>query len=695
MPHTIRRLLIAVSAGFFLAGCTEEKAAQAPVPAENSAPAKPSIGAWGVDLAGMDRVAKPGDDFFRYVNGTWLDKAVIPSDRTSTGSFLDLAILSENRVQDLLAGLAARNDGLTPQETKIRDLYKSYTDVEHLDKLGLTPAERDLASIQQAASHEDIARLMGSVPMGTQSLFDAGIGVDDKNPSAYAVFVSQSGIGLPDRDYYLLTEAGTVKAREAYRAYIETMLTLGGVADAPSKAEKIFALETEIAKLHWASADRRDADKIYNPMTVSELARFAPGFSWTSFFSEMKIGAPPSGERQVIIGEKSAFPKLASLFARTPVETWRDYLAFHYLSAHAPYLPKRFDEANFNFYGRALRGQTEQLARAKRGVHFLGSMIGEGVGQLYVARYFPPEAKAKAEALVANILAVYRSRVETLDWLSAETKPKALEKVASFVVKIGYPDTWRDYSNFTINPNDLLGNFARGSVFEWERKLARLDAPVDRDEWYMSPQTVNAYYHASMNEIVFPAAILQAPFFDPNADDAVNYGAIGAVIGHEISHGFDDQGSKYDAKGVLQSWWTQKDRADFDRRTSALVDQFNVYSPLEGVNLNGRLTLGENIADLAGLTVTHAAYRLSLGNSPAPVLDGFTGEQRLFLGFAQVWRYKAHDETMRVQVLSGRHSPPMFRVNGTVRNVGAWYDAFAVQQGDKLFLPPEKRVGLW
>jgi len=676
-------------AGFSLWG----SAADGQVPAANKA----VLGAWGVDLSGMDRNVKPGDDFFRYVNGAWFDTAEIPPDRTTTGSFVQLDIQSETRIRSILSELEARGANLSAEEKQVRDLYASYVDTDRVERLGLEPARRDLAAIAGLRTHEDVARAMASPELGTESIFDVRIGVDDKNPDAYAVFVRQSGLGLPDRDYYRLDEKGIVAAREKYRTYIAEMLRLGGVPDqaATAKAEAIFKLETEIAEIHWSRADRRDADKTYNPMRASELAQFAPDFPWAAHLRESGIPNPSAGERQVIISEKSAFPGLASLFARTPVDLWRDYLTFHYLSGHAAYLPKRFDDARFEFYGKVLGGQREQLARDKRGVRFVGGMMGENVGRLYVARYFPADAKAKAQDLVRNLLDVYRQRIQTADWMSPETRRQALEKVGTFSVKIGYPDNWRDYSALRVDPADLLGNQARGSRFEWNRRLVRLDQPVDRSEWGMSPQTVNAYYNSSLNEIVFPAGILQPPFFDPNADPAVNYGGIGAVIGHEISHGFDDQGSKYDAEGVLRNWWTEADRRNFDGRTTALVDQFAGYTPVPGLSVNGRLTLGENIADLAGLTVSHAAYHLSLKGAQPPVLDGFTGDQRIFLGYAQVWRFKAREETLRQRVLSDPHSPPEFRINGAVRNVDAWYDAMGVAPGDKLYLAPSSRVRVW
>ncbi len=655
------------------------------------------LGTWGVDLSGMDKRVKPGDDFFRYVNGAWFDTAEIPPDRTTTGSFVQLDVQSETRVRGILTELEARRATLSAEEKQVRDLYTSYVDTDRVERLGLAPVRRDLAAIAGLRTHEDVARVMSSPDIGTESIFDIRIGVDDKNPDAYAVFVRQSGLGLPDRDYYRLDEKGIVETREKYRVYLADILRLGGApgAEATAKAEAIFKLETEIAAIHWSRADRRDADKTYNPMPSSELAQFAPGFPWAAALQESGIANRATGERQVIVSEKSAFPGLASLFARTPVETWRDYLTVHYLSGHAAYLPKRFDDARFEFYGKVLGGQREQLARDKRGVRFVGGLMGENVGRLYVARYFPADAKAKAQALVSNLLDVYRQRIQTADWMSPETRRQALEKVGTFSVKIGYPDTWRDYSALRVDPEDLIGNQARGARFEWNRRLARLDQPVDRGEWGMSPQTVNAYYNSSLNEIVFPAGILQPPFFDPNADAAVNYGGIGAVIGHEISHGFDDQGSKYDAEGVLRNWWTEADRQNFDARTTALVDQFSGYSPIPGLSVNGRLTLGENIADLAGLTVSHAAYHLSLKGAQSPVLDGFTGDQRVFLGYAQVWRFKAREETLRQRVLSDPHSPPEFRINGTVRNVDAWYDAMGVMPGDKLYLAPASRVRLW
>jgi putative endopeptidase len=681
------RLTLAVI-GFLLTGHALSASTQAP------ATGKARFGNWGFDLSGMDRTAKPGDDFFRYANGAWYDTAVIPADRTSIGSFVSLDIESEDRVKGILNELETKKD-LSPEEKKVADLYMSFIDTAEIEQHGLAPAQKTLDAITAAKTPDDIAHLIGRVGLQLKGPVSARIGSDDKNPDAYAVSLRQAGLGLPDRDYYLIDEKNTGAVRAAYRPYIAQIFNLAGVAEADEKAARIFDLETAIAKIHWTRVDRRDADKIYNPMTIAELERFAPGFPWRIYLAELGITDPEGAERHVIVSEKSAFPGLAALFAATPVEVWKDYLTFHYLSAHASALPKRFDEAQFAFYGKVVAGQDVQLAREKRGARFVGGLIGEAVGKLYVARYFPASAKAKAQDLVRNLLSVYRRRIAAADWMSPETRAKALEKINTFTVKIGYPDVWRDYSKFDVKPGDLFGNEERGAEFNWNRDLVRLDGKVDRGEWGMTSQTVNAYYNESWNEIVFPAAILQAPFFDPNADDAVNYGSIGAVIGHEISHGFDDQGSKYDAHGVLMNWWTEADRKNFDARTASIVNQYNGYSPIPGMNVNGRLTLGENIADLAGLTVAEAAYRLSLDGKEPPVLDGLTGVQRLFLGFAQVYRYKARDATTRQRILTDPHSPPQFRVSGTVRNVDAWYEAMGVKPGDKLYLAPEERVHLW
>src|SRR5579885_1198011 len=658
-------------------------------------PAKPMFGEWGVDLNNMDKMVKPGDDFFLYADGAWLKQATIPPDRTSTGSFDELEIRSENRMKDIVQELEARSYGqLDAEGKKLRDLYDAFEDTKAIEANGLKPARRDLAYLASLKTYADIAGAMGAPDRGTDSLFGGRIAPDPKNPRVYVLMLTQSGLGLPDRDYYLRTDKEIVATREAYRKYLASMLVLIGAKNATARADAVFNLETEIAKLHWPAADRRDADKTYNPMTFAELEAYAPGFPWAAFFAAEGLSAKDASgnPRHVIVRENTAIAPMAKLFAATPVPVWRDWLTLHYLHTMSAYLPKRFDDTDFAFYGKVLNGQDQQLDRATRGVHLLDRRLGHPLGKLYVAKYFPPAAKAKAEELVANLLKAYDADIRTIDWMTDATKQKALEKLHAFTPHIGYPDTWRDYSGLVIRRNDLIGDIERSDLFEWKYRLNRIDQPVDRNEWFMTPPTINAYYTPVFNSIFFPAAILQPPFFDPNADDAVNYGGIGAVIGHEISHGFDDQGSKYDGSGMLRSWWTDQDRKNFEERTAALGAQYDGYEALPGLFVNGKLTMGENIGDLSGLSISLKAYHLSLNGKPAPVLGGFTGDQRFFLSYGQIWRDKTRDGALRAQVLSNPHSPAHFRVDGATRNIDAWYDAFNVQPGDKYYLPPDKRV---
>lgn len=659
--------------------------------------AQPSFGTWGVDLSAMDKSVRPGDNFFQYVNGTWLKTAVIPADRSSTGSFQDLQILSEKRMRAIVDDLQKRRyESLSDEEKKLRDLYDAFEDEAQIERRGLEPVKKDLAYLAGLRDHAEVARAMASVRLSTASIYDVGIDIDKKNPDAYSVSLSQSGLGLPDRDYYLKNDKDLAATRDAYRKYLATMLSLSGVRDAKARAARIFALETELAKVQWSRADRRDEDKTYNPMRFSALKTLAPAFPWDAYFGETGIPLKSArGQRVVVVAEKSAFPALARVFIATPVGVWRDYLTVHYLHTFSAFLPKRFDHADFALYGTVLGGKTQQLDRPTRGVRLLNARLGEALGKLYVARYFPPEAKAKADALVANLLKAYEEDIKMVSWMSDATRTKALEKIHAFTPKIGYPDRWRDYSAYVVKRDDLIGDIRRGALFEWNRELKRLDDPVDKSEWGMTPPTVNAYYNSSFNEIVFPAAILQPPFFDAKADDAVNYGGIGVVIGHEISHGFDDQGSKYDGRGVFNDWWTKADRSNFEARTAMLVNQFDRYEALPGLHVIGKNTLGENIADLAGLSIALKAYQLSLNARPAAALDGYSGDQRFFLSFGQIWRTKLRDNALRTQVLSDAHSPVEFRVNGSTRNIDAWYTAFDVKPGDKNYLPPNERARLW
>ncbi len=659
--------------------------------------AKPELGAWGVDLAAMDRNVKPGDNFFNYVNGTWLAKTEIPAERSSIGAFQLLRILSEKRMKDIVAELQAKPyASLSVEEKKLRDLYEAYVNTAQIEANGLAPAKADLATIAKIKTLTDVARAMASTKLSVQSVFNLYIGVDQKDPNSYSVVLTQGGLGMPDRDYYLREDPALATARDAYKKYIAEMLTLSGVKDADKRAQAVYDVEAKIAKAHWSRAENRDEDKTYNPTKVSDLKKLAPEFPWEAFLKEAGIPLTgPKGERVVVVTQNTAFPLLAKIFAETPVAVWRDYLTVQYLHTASAYLPKAFDDTDFAFYGKVLGGQTQQLDRATRGVKLLDGLLGEAMGKIYVAKYFPPEAKKKVQELVANLLKAYDADIRTLPWMSEETRQKALVKLHKFTPYVGYTDTWIDYSPYAVAPGSLLANVQGGVAFEWHRELVRLDKPVDKTEWGMTPQTVNAYYNPSVNKIVFPAAILQAPFFDPNADDAVNYGGIGAVIGHEISHGFDDQGAKSDGDGVLRDWWTADDFKNFKAKTQALAAQYDGFEALPGLHVIGANTLGENIADLAGVTIALKAYLLSLDGKKPPVIDGLTGEQRFFLSFGQIWRSKYRENAMRTQVMSNEHSPAEFRVLGPTRNVDAWYDAFGVKPGDKEYLAPDQRVRLW
>jgi putative endopeptidase len=682
-------------AGVLAAGCTGTLMNSTPTPP----PPAPhtQYGTWGFDLSAMDKSVKPGDDFFMYANGTWYKTAEIPPDRSSTGSFQNLRIQSEKRMKEIVAELEAKPvDQLNVEEKKLRDLYDAYVDQSQIDSRGLAPVKADLDAMESLKTLSDVARAMGQVRYQSDVIYNTGISADAKHPTQYAVYIGQGGLGMPDRDYYLRTDAEIVATREAYKKYLANMLTLAGYSDADARAAKVYDLEAKIAKVSWKNEDRRDADKTYNPMTLAQLKKFAPGFDWAAFFDAATVPTKgPNGDRQFIVSEKSAFPKLAKIFTSTPVAVWRDYLALHYLHSFSPVLPKTIDDADFAFYGTVVAGNKQQLPRDTRAVHLLDGNLGEALGKLYVAKYFPPEAKAKADELVSNLLKAYDADIRVIPWMTEETRQKALEKLHAFKPYIGYPDKWRDYSAYNVTRDDLVGDIQRGAEFEWNRQLKRLDDKVDRGEWGMTPPTVNAYYNPTQNKIVFPAAIMQPPFFDPNADDAVNYGGIGAVIGHEISHGFDDQGSKFAGDGTLMSWWTPDDRKAFDARTDKLVAQFNQYEPLPGLKVNGRFTLGENIGDLSGVAISLKAYHISLNGKPAPVIDGYTGDQRFFLGFAQIWRGKYRDGAMRAQVLSNEHAPPHYRAIGATRNNDDWYAAFDVQPGEAMYLAPDQRVKLW
>ena len=651
--------------------------------------ASPKYGTWGFDATGMDLSVKPGDDFFRYANGKWADRTQIPSDRTRYGNFDKLAELSENRLHAILEDAAAGKIS-DPDASKVAAVYASFMDETLADQLDSKPIERELAEIRGVTTKDQMTALMGNAnTSGFASILPVFIATDAKAPTRYTVMAGTGGLGLPDRDYYLQPAFATQKAK--YQEYVASLLGMIGWEKPAESARAIVDFETRLAQDTWTRAERRDRDKTYNPMTVVELNRAMPGFDWNRYLAHSEL---PKVER-IVVTTNTSFPKFATTYAETPVDTLKAWQAFHVADGAAPYLSKRFVDASFEFRNKTLGGQPEQRARWKRAVAFVDRTIGESVGRIYVARYFPPEAKAKMDALVEDIQTALKARIERLDWMGADTRARALEKLSKFTVKIGYPAKWRDYGPLTLSKIDLYGNATRAAAYEWHRDVARLDKPVDKTEWGMTPQTVNAYYSATNNEIVFPAAILQPPFFDPDADPAINYGGIGGVIGHEISHGFDDQGRKSDGEGALHDWWTADDAAKFTAQTATLGAQYSAFEPLPGAHVNGALTMGENIGDMGGVSLALDAYHASLRDRPAPVIEGLTGDQRVFLGWAQVWREKIRDETLRQRLVSDSHSPARYRVNGVIRNVDAWYSAFQVRPGDALYVAPADRVRIW
>jgi len=653
----------------------------------------PQIGAWGVDLANRDISIRPGDDFFAYANGTWLATYELPADKTSFGSFQALHERSQERIQTLVQELTEADPTTGSVEQKIRDYYASFLDTDSLDALGIEPLIRDLQTIAAISDLDQLAAVFADADLlGTLSPLSAGIEIDRMNPDRWIVGVSLSGLGLPDRDYYLEDTERFIELREAYLVHIEKMLSLAGWENAAESAAAIMAVETAVAELQWPRADRRNRDLTYNLKTLETVEADYPGFPWRTFLAIE--GEVPD---ELNVRHPSVMVPLLALIAETDLAVWRAYLTYNLVSSNAFALTAAVDDANFDFRGRILAGQPEQRQRWRRAISLVAgqSGLGDALGQVYVARYFPPESKVMMEELVANLREALRQRIEALDWMTADTKKLALEKLAGFTQNIGYPDQWKDYSSINIAEGDLLGNVRRLREFNRAQAIARLSKPTDRHEWFMPPPTVNAYYVAQFNSITFPAGILDAPFFDPAANPAVNYGGIGAVIGHEIGHGFDDQGSKSDARGVQRDWWTPEDRARFEALGDKLITQYSAYEPVPGTFINGETNLGENIGDLGGLNMAYYAYRLSLGGEEAPILDGLTGDQRFFLAYAQIWRGKMREETLLNRLNSGVHSPNEFRVNGVVRNMDAWYEAFDVGPEDAMYLPPDQRVRIW
>ena len=649
----------------------------------------------GVEQQYFDKKIKPQQDFYQYVNGHWLKNVEIPSDMANWGAFTILRENSTSQLHNIVEELAQTKPAYGSNEQKVGSLYAAYMDTATLNAKGITPLQPDLAKITAVKNKKDLTVLMAEyAKTGVNSPFDFGVMQDLKQSDQMAVMMGQSGLGLPDRDYYLKDDEKLKTAREAYVRYITTLLMLAGdsEADAAAQAQSILQLETEIAKIQWDNVQNRDLEKMYNVYKLKDMKKLVPAFDWKTYFRE--TGLDKKTDR-IVVAQKSYFENLNNILVNTPLSTWQSYYKLHLISANAAYLSQPFDDANFEFYSKTLRGVTEQRARWKRGVDLTNSVLGESLAQVYVKKHFQAEQKQRMEKLVDNLLLAFENNLNDLDWMSDETKKQAHRKLKSFSVKIGYPNQWRNYSKLEIKDGDLIGNIARTNTFNYAFELDKLGKPVDREEWHMLPQTVNAYYNPLSNEIVFPAAILQPPFFDMNADDAVNYGAIGAVIGHEISHGFDDQGSRFDADGNMKNWWTEEDNKKFKEKTKALVEQYSQYEAIPGYFVNGELTLGENIADNSGLAVAYEAYKLSLGGKEAPVIDGFTGDQRFYFGWAQAWRTKTRPEMALQWVKTDPHSPAAIRGQVTLLNQAPFYKAFEVKEGDKMYLPEEQRVKIW
>ncbi|PKM17926.1 MAG: peptidase M13 [Gammaproteobacteria bacterium HGW-Gammaproteobacteria-15] len=646
----------------------------------------------GIELANMDTSVAPQQDFFHYVNGSWMEKTEIPADKARWGSFDELRENAEKQVLAIVQQLAAEQQAKGSDEQKIADLYKSFLDAELAEVLGLNPLRPELAQIDNLKSHQDLTALWGewqryrvATPV---ALF---VGQDQKQSDQYITGASQAGLGLPDRDYYLKDDERSVELLGQYQAFIAKLWTLAGMDNAEQAAADIVALEKQIAAAQWSRVQNRDRNATYNKLTIAELTKLAPGFNWQAFVTAAGLG----NINELVVRQPGYFTEFAKLQANTPVAQWQQYLKFHLIRSNASNLSSAFADASFEFYGKTLSGLQEQRSREKRAVSLVDSNLGFMVGKKYVEQHFKPEAKARMDQMIENLRVAFRQSIDELEWMSPVTKKQAQIKLAKFNTKIGYPDKWRDYSCVDISATDLIGNLRRSAECEYQRTIERLGKPVDRTEWGMTPQTVNAYYSSTMNEIVFPAAILQPPFFNVDADDAVNYGAIGGVIGHEFTHGFDDQGRRSDGDGNLRDWWTEQDATQFQARAQLMVDQYSAFNPIDDLHLQGALGLGENIADLGGLTVSYKAYQNSLNGQNGAVIDGFTPEQRFFMGWGQVWRIKFRDEALRQQVITGPHSPGMYRVLGTLSNMPQFYQAYDVKPGDGMYRDDKVRVKIW
>jgi putative endopeptidase len=647
----------------------------------------------GIDLQYVDTSVRPQDDVYQYLNGKWLRNYQLPADKAGVGSFTVVQDKTEEQLRTIVDGLDQASGNEDADAKKLADLYASYMNEDQLEALGLKPLLAEFAAIDAIKDKNAIPIVMARmIEIGAGAPFNLRVNLDARNSAQYAVILQQSGLGMPDRDYYLKDDAKLKEARTSYRAHIEKMLSMAGQAKAAQQAAAILDLETSLAKIQWTRVEDRDPIKTYNKTALSELAALMPGYDWPRY---VRASGIESKVDYVIVSQPTYFTSLGKAITATPLPEWKAYFKWRVLSAFAPYMSKTFVDERFAFTGGVLRGVPENQPRWQRGITMLDGSMGEALGKLYVAKFFPPQNKARMQALVQNLLEAYRRDIDTLDWMSAETKVGAQAKLAKMLPKIGYPDHWRDYGALKISRDDLLGNVMRANDFEYRRNLAKLGKPVDHSEWGMRPQTVNASYNPTRNEITFPAAILQPPFFDAGADDAVNYGGIGGAIGHEMSHGFDDQGSQFDADGNLHDWFTKADHDKFAEKTKALVAQYNVYEPVPDYHVNGALTLGENIGDNSGLAIAYKAYRISLAGHEAAVIDGLSGDQRLYLGWVQVWRGKVREAEAIQRIKTDPHSPPAVRGTAPMRNQPGFYAAFGLKPGDRMYLPPNQRVSIW
>ncbi len=647
----------------------------------------------GVEKGNMDLSVRAQDNFYQHINGGWLKSTEIPSDKTAVGSFYDLRDEADDAVKAIIEELAAtKNLVAGSNEQKVADLFRSYMDVENREKAGISPIANILSDIEQLKNKDQLAHFFGKYQAaGVGSPLAFYISVDAKDSSRYAPHIWQSGLGLPDKDYYVNEAERFVNLRAGYLAHIEKMMSLANIENGQAAAKTIMAIESKLASFHWSRVASRDSEKRYNKFAVADLNKLTDAFNWSVYLEAQGVAA----EKDIIINQPDFITGFGETFAQTSLADWQTYLTFHTLSTFSSYLTAELDNEDFDFHSRQLNGREEQRPQWKRGVSVVNNNLGEIIGKIYVGRHFKPEAKVRMSQLVENLRDAYGKSIDDLAWMGADTKKAAHVKLAAFTPKIGYPDKWQDYAKLDIKADDLVGNIIRSGMVGHQKEVEKLGGPIQTWEWGMTPQTVNAYYNPTVNEIVFPAAILQPPFFNMAADEAVNYGGIGAVIGHEMGHGFDDQGSKYDAEGNLRNWWTEQDLKEFGLRTKVLVEQYAQYEVFDGLHVNGELTLGENIGDLSGVTIAYKAYKASLNGKEAPVIDGLTGDQRFFMGYAQIWRSKIVEKSMRNRVATDPHSPGEFRALGSLSNMNEFYQAFDVKEGDAMYIAPEKRVKIW